>query len=52
MVWEGFTTNGECDLFRIDGITNAEKYRQIMIHHPLYQTSVEIFFFFNDGGFC
>ena len=32
-VWRCLTANGADDLFRIDGIMNAEKYKQILIPH-------------------
>ena len=32
MAWECLDANGVGDLDRIDGIMNAEKYRQILIH--------------------
>ena len=35
MFWGCFTANGEGDLARIDGIMNAEKHRQILIHHAI-----------------
>ena len=35
MVWGCLTANGVCDLFRIDGIMNTEKDRQILIQHAI-----------------
>ena len=35
MVWGCLTANGVGDLAGIDGIMNAEKYRQILIHHAI-----------------
>ena len=35
MVWGCLTANGVGDLVKIDGIMNTEKYRQILIHHPI-----------------
>ena len=35
MVWRCLIANGLSDLDRIDGITNVEKYRQILIHHAI-----------------
>lgn len=33
--WVCFSANGFGDLFRIKGVLNAEKYRQILIHHAV-----------------
>ena len=35
IIWECLTENGVGDLVRMDGILNAEKYRQILIHHAI-----------------
>ena len=35
MVWGCLTGNGVSDLVRIDEIENADKYRQILIHHAI-----------------
>ena len=35
IVWGFLTANDVRDLIRIDRIRNAEKYRQILIHHPI-----------------
>ena len=34
-VWGCISAGGVGDLVRIDGIMNAEKYRQILIHHAI-----------------
>ena len=34
-VWGCISANGVGDLVRINGILNAEKYRQILIHHAI-----------------
>ena len=34
-IWGCLTVNGGGNLVRIDGIMNAEKYRQILVHHAV-----------------
>ena len=35
LVWSCISARGVGDLFKIDDIMNAEKYRQILIHHAV-----------------
>ena len=53
--WRGcISASGVGDIVRIDGITNAEKYRQVLIHYAipsgkcLIGNSLEVFQYHND----